>query len=390
MANKHTGLIILLGALTAIGPFSIDMYLPAFPSIATDLSVDIEQVSLSLTSFFVGISAGQLLYGPLIDRFGRKRPLMTGLVVYVVSALICSWSPGIHWLIGMRFLMAIGGCVGMVASRAIVRDVFGPEETARVFSTLILVIGIAPIVAPTLGGLVTASFGWRYLFYILAAFAIVMLLIVMRYFPETRLPDKSISLMPEAVIKDFLNVLAERSFLVYAFAGAAASAGMFAYISGSPFVYMRLFGLSETQYGWAFGFNAMGLVSGSQINRLWLYRRSSRQITMRAGAIQFAVGACLLSGTWFGFIHSWGTMILVFAYLFWQGFIFPNATALALKPFTRSAGSASALIGSIQMGVGALASMLVSTFHNGTGMPMAAVMAGCTLTSILLLLSYQR
>jgi MFS transporter, DHA1 family, multidrug resistance protein len=390
VTKKDTGLIILLGALTAIGPFSIDMYLPAFPSIALDLSTDIEQVALSLTSFFIGISVGQLLYGPLIDRFGRKRPLVVGLLAYIVSAIVCSMSPAIEWLIGMRFLMALGGCVGMVASRAIVRDVFSPEETARVFSTLILVIGISPIVAPTIGGIVTASFGWRYLFYILAAFASGMTLIVFRYFPETKLPDQSISLLPGSVLKDFFNVLREPSFIVYSFAGALASAGMFAYISGSPFVYMKLFGLSEPQYGWAFGLNAMGLVAGSQLNRAWLYHHTSRQITLRAGAFQFLVGAALITGTWFGYLHTWGTMALVFGYLFWQGFIFPNATALALKPFTRFAGSASALIGSIQMGVGALASVLVSTLHNGTALPMAGVMAGCTMTSMALLLSSRK
>ncbi len=388
MLKNHRSIILILGALTALGPFSIDMYLPAFPAIAEALHTDIAHVTLSLTSFFVGISVGQLICGPLLDRFGRKKPLVIGLVIYILAAIGCAVVPGVWWLVGMRLLLALGGCVGMVAGRAVVRDVFPVHETAGVFSTLMLVMGIAPIIAPTVGGYVTAYLGWRYVFVVLAVIALLMLVAVVRYLPESKTPDATVSLRIKAICREYLEVMKERSFVWYTIAGGAASAGMFAYISGSPFVYMKLFGLSESQYGWAFGANAFGLIAGSQVNRVLLKTYTPAKIALALAIVLMAVaGLLVLAGFWQA---QWLVMGLVWCFLLCLGFLSPNTTALALQPFTRYAGSASALLGAIQMVAGALASAAVSMLHNGTIVPMVAVMAGCAAVSLLSQMGSQR
>ncbi|WP_225000176.1 multidrug effflux MFS transporter [Cesiribacter sp. SM1] len=387
--QQRTKIILVLGALAALGPFSIDMYLPGFPAIAKDLQTDIAHVGFSLTSYFVGISVGQLIYGPVIDRYGRRTPLLIGLFLYLLAAIGCAFAPDVFWLIGLRLLLALGGCVGMVAGRAIVRDLFPASETAKVFSTLILVMGVAPIVAPTLGGFVTASFGWRHIFTALTLIAAALLFMVYRLLPESKQPDASVSLQPKKVLKDYLMVLKDPEFITYSIAGSVAFAGMFAYISGSPFVFMEYFGLSETYYGWLFGLNAFGFILGSQINRLLLKRKTAEQITRRASVFQGVLGLLLAVGTVWGVLDVTGTLVLIFGFLFCSGFVAPNATAVALSPFTRYAGSASALLGSIQMVAGALASVSVSFFHNGTPLPMALTMAGCASFALGVLLIYR-
>ncbi len=380
MDNRQKNIIILiLGFLAAIGPFSIDMYLPAFPSIAKSLETDISHVAYSLTSYFIGISIGQILYGPLIDRYGRKKPLIIGLVMYIITALGCALSPSIHWLVGLRFLLALGGCAGMVASRAVVRDIFPPRDTAKVFSTILLVMGVAPIIAPTIGGYVVAGLGWRAVFYVLSAISALMLLSVFYWLPESKGPDDSVSLKIKGIIKDYGIVFSEPMFIIYTLTGAAASAGMFAYISGSPFVFMELFEISEKHYGWIFGMNAFGIIASSQINRFWLKYQLSEQIVSKIVVFLFVFGGTLFLGTVMDLLSPTVTLILIFLYLCCLGFTYPNTTALSLSPFTKYAGSASAMIGFIQMVCGAFASAMVGYFHNGTAVPMTAVIGICSI-----------
>ncbi|MBC5772470.1 multidrug effflux MFS transporter [Pontibacter sp. KCTC 32443] len=385
--KQYRTIILILGALAALGPFAIDMYLPGFPAIAKDLNTDIAHVGLSLTSYFIGIAAGQLIYGPLVDRFGRKKPLIIGLGIFVLAALGCALAPSVEWLIGLRLLLALGGCVGMVASRAMVRDLFSLKDIPNVFSTLMLVMGVAPVIAPTIGGYVTATLGWHFIFVVLAAIAAAVLLAVIRLLPESKGADASISLKPQFILRDFGTVLKERTFLTYAVSGSLAAAGMFAYISGSPFVFMEYFGLTDTQYGWAFGLNAAGYISGSQFNRLLLRRQTSKQITLKVGFIQFLAASALLFGAITGSLSAAGTLILLFSFMFSLGIINPNASALAMTPFTKNTGSASAILGSLQMGTGALASAVVSYLHNKTMLPMTGTMALLTTLSLLILLS---
>jgi DHA1 family bicyclomycin/chloramphenicol resistance-like MFS transporter len=383
--KQYNTTIWLLGSLAAIGPFSIDMYLPGFPAIAADLSTDMAHVGLTLTSYFVGISFGQIAYGPLMDRFGRKKPLMLGLLVYILAALGCALSPSVSVLVTLRFLLALGGCVGMAGSRAVVRDLFSGREIARVLSALVMVFGVAPIIAPTLGGMVVKAFGWRYIFVVLAVIGAAVLVALSRFLRESKGADTSISLHPKKVILEYLGLFREPAFVTYTFTSAAAVGGFLAYISGSAFVYMKLFGFTATQFGWMYSANAVGLIAASQINRLWLRRLDSARILRSVTVAQFCLVAVLFVLPLNGFIGKAGFISLVFCYLFLFGFVNPNAMALALHPFTRNAGSASALIGCIQMVGGASASGLVSCLYDGTAMPMIWVMAGCTGITLLVL-----
>lgn len=379
-------LILLLGFLSALGPFSIDMYLPGFPSIASDLKTDIATVGLSLTAYFIGISAGQLFYGPIIDRFGRKKPLLFGLVLYLIATIGCTFSPSVEVFIGMRLLTALGSCVGIVVGRAVVRDLFPVDEIAKVFSFLMLVMGIAPIIAPTIGGFAASALGWRYIFGLLIIISSLILLSVLFFLPESKGPDTSISLKPKAIFSEYVKVLKNPIFFIYTMVGALASAGMFAYISGSPFVFMKLFGLSESQYGILFGMNAMGFIGGSQLNRYALKYASIKKVIFISGFMQLIASFCLLVGTIFGFIGPIGTFAFIFSYMLCLGFLNPNTPALALTPFTKNAGSASAMLGSLQMVLGAIASALVSAFQNGTALPMVSVLFSCSVISCTLVL----
>ncbi|MEP6627575.1 MAG: Bcr/CflA family multidrug efflux MFS transporter [Ginsengibacter sp.] len=378
--------IFTLGLLSAMGAFSIDMYLPGFPAIAKDLHTTVAHITLSITSFFIGISIGQMIYGPLLDKYGRRKPLYIGLVVYLIASVGCAFAPTADALIGIRFLQALGSCAGLVASRALVRDIFPVNENAKIFSLLMLVLALSPIVAPTLGGYVTSLFGWQSIFYILAGIAGLTLILVYFKLPEGRSPDPGISLLPAPIIKGFLEVAKEPQFYTYAFAGAIASSGLYAYIAGSPFVFMELYHVSDKQYGWIFAIIAMGLILAAQVNSVLLRKFSSEQIIRVTLFCQCLAGLALVLGTWFNVLGLYSTIFLIWVFLSTQGFAFPNSSALSLAPFSKNAGTASALMGAIQLGIGAISTALVSFFNNDTAMPMAAVMCICAITSFIVLL----
>ena len=387
--KQHRIFILVLGSLTAIGPFSIDMYLPGFPAIARDLHTDISHVALSLTSYFIGISFGQLVYGPLLDRYGRKRPVIVGLLIYIVAAVVCGLSPSIHWLVAARFLLAIGSCVGIVAARAIVRDLFPVNEIARIFSTLMLVLGISPIIAPTVGAYVADIYSWRLIFAVLGGIAILILIAVIRFLPESRPADASISLHPVQIIREYASVVKNRKFVAYGLASAAASGGLFAYISDAPFVFIELFEFSDKQFGWLFGLSACGVIGASQVNRFVLQSKSSKYVSLVSVVGQSIVTALLVGAVAAG-VSPTGIIVLIIGYLIGVGFLSPNTTAIAIEPFTRNAGTASALMGSMQMAAGAIGSALVSYFHNGTVMPMAVLLLFSSLLSLMLQFGYKR
>lgn len=378
-------LILILGLLSALGPFSIDMYLPGFPTIAADLNTSVDQVSYSLSSFFIGICIGQLICGPLLDRFGRKKPLYVGLLIYVIASLGCALATSVEVLIGLRFLQALGGCVCMVAPGAIVRDSFPAKENAKVFSLLILILGVSPIIAPTVGSFVIAGLGWHAVFILLAIIAALLLILVIFLLPESKQPDRSMSLRPKPIITNFLFVLKQPQFFTYAFSGAVAAAGLFAYLAGSPFVFMNIYKVTEQQYGWIFGLVAAGLITCSQLNNVMLRKYDSSQIIKTVLFVQTTIGLVLFLGSYLDWLNIYTTIGLIFLFLSCQGFSFPNSSALSLAPFTREAGSASALMGALQMGFGALASAFVGLINNGTTLPMTGVMAGCALLGLIIL-----
>lgn len=380
--KKSSRIILILGLLTAIGPFSIDMYLPAFPAIAKDLNTTVAQVMLSLSSFFIGISAGQLLYGPLLERFGRKKPLYVGLTLYLIASAGCAFVTSIEALIVLRFFQAVGGCAGMVTSRAIVRDLFEVKENAKIFSTLMLVVAVSPIIAPTVGGYVTSAMSWRVIFGLLMLVNLFIMVGVFFLLPESKHADPTYSLKPSAITKSFFSILTHPQFYVYALTGAIASSGLYAYISGSPFVFINIFHVSEKEYGWIFAIIAAGVIGFSQVNTLALKKYTSERMIQWALIVQSLIGITLVASTIFGFINLYSTIALIFLFVSCQGFVFPNASALSLAAFGHSAGNASALLGAVQLSIGAGVSALVSFLQNGTAIPMTGVMAGCSITAL--------
>ena len=382
--NK-TFLILILGMLSAIGPFSIDMYLPGFPAIAADLHTSVAHISLSLSSFFIGISVGQFIYGPLLDRYGRKKPLYIGLILYIVASVGCAMAASADMLITLRLIQALGSCVGMVASRAIIRDIFPVDEIAKVFSKLMLVIAVSPIIAPTLGGYLIVAYGWHIVFIVLAIMALLILVAVHFILPESMQADTTTSLRPSLIIKNYLIALKTPQFYTYAFTGAIAAAGLYAYIASSPYVFIEFFKVTEKQYGWIFAGIALGLITTSQVNSLLLKKFSSQQIIRVAIFCQMITGAVLFIGSANGLLDVYSTITLIFLFLSCQGFVFPNTSALSIAPFQKNAGIASALMGGIQMTFGALSSMAVSVLSNDTAIPMTGVMALCSLTSVCIL-----
>ncbi len=380
--NKNFYLILILGLLTAIGPFSIDMYLPAFPDIAKGLHTTVAQVTLSLSSFFIGISVGQLLYGPLLERFGRKKPLYAGLCIYLLASIGCAFAASVNALIVLRLLQALGGCVGMVAARAMVRDLFEVKENAKVFSYLMLVVAVSPIIAPTLGGYITAVLGWRYVFAMLIVVDLIVIISAYFLLPESKKPDPNFSLRPRPIIKNFSGVITHPQFYTYALTAAISAAGLYAYIGGSPHVFMEIFHVSEKQYGWIFALIAMGLIGASQVNSVLLKNYTSEQLIKIALRCQSIIGITMVCVTLFGWNDLFVTIFLIFIFLCTQGFVFPNASALSLAAFGHNAGSASALLGAIQMRIGAGTSALVSVLQNHTALPMTGVMACCAITAL--------
>lgn len=384
MNNNRTILILILGLLSAIGPFSIDTYLSGFPSIAADLKVTVDDVSYSLSSFFIGISMGQLIYGPLLDRFGRKTPLIIGLVIYFLASVGCALATSIEMLIALRFLQALGGCVGMVAPRAIVRDSFPVEESAKIFSTLILILGVSPIIAPTVGSYMITALGWHSVFWLQGGMGILLFLAVVFMLAESKKPDTTISLKPKHIIPSFYNIFRNPQFFTYAIAGSMVSGGVYAYLSGSPFVFMKIYKVTEQQYGWIFGLLAGGLILSSQLNNLALRKYRSEQIIKVILTIQTIIGVILCVFSAFDWLNLYSLILLIFVFLCCQGFSFPNSSALSLAPFSKEAGSASALLGAIQMGIGSLSAALVGVLSNGTSLPMTGVMAGCALIGLII------
>jgi len=383
-------LILILGSLTALGPFSIDMYLPGFPAIAKDLHTTASKVSLSLSGFFIGISAGQLLYGPLLDRFGRKKPLFIGLTVYIVASLGCAVSTSIDMLIAMRFVQAIGSCAAAVASVAMVRDLFPVKDSAKVFSLLMLVVGASPMIAPTVGGYVTAAFGWQTVFLILTGMGVLILAATALWLPDSFKPDTSLSLKPKPIILNFLSVIREPQFYTYSLTGAIAFSGLFAYVSGSPLVFMEVFHTDEKVYGWIFALLSVGFIGSSQFNTLLLRKYRSEQIINLALIFQLFISFTMAFASFSGLLTLIPTIILLFLFLCCIGLINPNAAALSLAPFSKNAGSASALMGAIQMGMGAMISVVISLFEEPSTFPMASAMAGSSLLALCVFLVGRR
>lgn len=376
-SHRHLpGWLILMGALTAIGPLSIDMYLPAFPTISQEFNAP-GQVELSLASFFTGLAIGQLFYGPLSDRIGRKPPLYAGLLLFLLASVSAAFSGSMTQLIVWRFVQGLGGCAGMVIARAVVRDRCSPQEAARAFSLLMLVMGLAPILAPLLGGFVVTHTGWRPLFFLLAAFAAICLFCIWRLLRESHEMPSTGKFSLRKIMGDYGRILRHREFMRYSLCSSLAFTGMFAYIAGSPHVLMQVHGIAPQDYGWFFGSNAFGLIAASQLNARLLRHRDMHWL-LRRGVMSVA-----LTGMTLAVLASldWLPLPLLLAGLFLfissLGFISPNASAAALAHQGKHAGTASALMGALQFVLATAAGAAMSLWHTPSALPLAMVMALC-------------
>jgi MFS transporter, DHA1 family, multidrug resistance protein len=377
--------ILILGAVVAIGPLSIDMYLPGLPTLQRHFASDAHAAQLSLAVFFAGLALGQLVYGPVSDRYGRRAPLLAGLAIYIAATLGCAFAPSMSALIGLRFLQALGGCAGVVMTRAMVRDRFEPQDMARILSLLLLVIGVAPILAPLLGSVVLQAAGWQAIFVVQALFGLLCLAAVARFIDETHRPPPGASLSFGSALRGYAHLLSHRRFMGYALAGGTAQGGMFAYISVSSFVFIEVYGLSPNGYAAVFGANAFGLIGAAQLNR-WLLNHYPAQNLLRAAlAVYFAGGLVLLATALTGAGGLPGILLPLWLCITSLGFTFPNSVAAAMAPFGDRAGAASGLLGTLQFVIAGATAAIVGHWYDGSALPMAVVIALCGLGSNLLL-----
>jgi DHA1 family bicyclomycin/chloramphenicol resistance-like MFS transporter len=370
-------LALILGALTAMGPLAIDTYLPALPRIADELHTSDALVQVSLSVYFVGIALGQAFYGPLSDRLGRKPALYLGLALFILASVGCALATSVQVLIVFRFFQALGGCAPLVVPRAIVRDHFDQRGSVRMLSILMLVMGLAPILSPLVGGQLLGFFGWRSIFWVHAAYGSVWLLAVAVGLRESLAIARRQRQRLGAVLSVYGRLLGDRTFMAHVLVGALIFAGLLAYISGSPFVFIELFHVSPSHFGLYFGVNAIGIITASQINRWLAQRVEASQILRRVLPVSLVASLALVVNAASGFGGFAGILVPLFVYIAMHGFVMPNTTALAMAPHGAVAGSASALLGSLQFILGALAGTLVGALSNGTPVPLAVVIAGC-------------
>jgi MFS transporter, DHA1 family, multidrug resistance protein len=366
--------VLILGALSAFGPLSIDMYLPGLPSLGRSLDAPAWAVQLTLTACLAGLALGQVLAGPLSDRFGRRRPLLAGVALYAVASLLCAAAPSVAVLVALRFAQGVAGAAGIVIARAIVRDMHSGAAAARFFSLLMLVNGLAPILAPVIGGQVLGVTTWRGVFVVLAVIGVLLLAATAAGMPETLPPEGRHPGGVGDTVRTFGALLADRAFLGYALACGLSFGAMFAYISGSPFVIQDIYGASPQLYSVMFATNALGLVLASQANRALLRRLEPRAILRSALSVQALAGVALLVVVAAGG-GVWGIVPLLFVVVASLGLVFPNATALALADHPHVAGSASGLLGVLQFIVGAATAPLVGAGGTATALPMALTIA---------------
>lgn len=381
MVATGGGLIALLGTAATFGPLSMDMYLPSLPTLATYFSTSVSKAQLTLSGFTIGFAICQLIYGPLSDRLGRKWVLVSGVTLYVVTSALCALTTNIDNLIVLRFFQAVGGGAGVVLTRAIVRDLYSKEEGARALSLLLLAPSLAALVGPFIGGYLLLWTSWASIFWLLAVLGVFILVLCIFKLPETLPMEKRQSSSITNLFRECVSILRHRQSLGYMMCGAFSFAGMFAQLSGTPFVYIEIFGVSPENFGFLFACNVIGLMIGSYLNSRLVTRYGIRRMLV-AGTSMALLGGLLLAFLTTAKIGGLaGIVIAIVIYMFPHNVTNANATAAALEKFPHIAGTASALIGATRFGMGALIGALVGILHDGTPVPMAVVIAGCGLAS---------
>lgn len=369
----RTRLILILGVLTAFGPLSHDMYLPSLPAIALEFEVSAAAAQATLSAFMLGLAVNQLVVGPLSDRVGRRRPLLIGLTIYFLTSIACALSPSIESLWAARLVQSVGACAAIVIARAVVRDLYRGADAAHFLSMLMLVFGVAPIVGPPLGAFILEQSSWRGIFWFLTGISFLAFVAVSFGLPETLPPERRSQNGILGALRAYVSLLGDRRFLAPTLAADAVFAGLFAFIMAGPFVLIELYGLTPQQFGFVFSANAGGFILATQINALFVRRYGPARMLTASLLVYFTGAAALLINVLADFGGLVGILIPIFICFATVGAAPNNALALATEHYPHVAGSATALFGSIQFGVGALIGFLVGLIHDGTAFPMAAI-----------------
>jgi len=381
---RYFELIVLMGILQAFAPLSIDMYLPSMPLLEKVFSATTAQVQITLVTFLIGFALGQSLYGPITDRFGRKPPIYVSLALFVLSSAACALSRSVNALAFFRLLQAIGACGGAVVSRAMVRDLFPPVELRKIFSMLVLVLGVSPLISPFIGGYLLVWFGWKSVFFTQASLGALMLIAMHFRLAESLAPEHARPLHMDQVLSTYGQLLRDRTFLGASLVCGFSSAGMFAYIASAPFVFINIYKLPPQQFGWLFGVIAAGLIGASQVNGRMSHNIPLWKVLRVANLVQLAAGIAVLITASTGFGGMIGIFAPVFVYMCATGFVFPNGNAIAMMRHGNMAGTSSALLGTNQFIIAAATTIVLGVIDNSSAMPMAIVIAGCGLAATVL------
>lgn len=377
---RGPALIALLGLLTAFGPMSIDMYLPALPAMRGDLGASTASIQLTMSAFTVGFAVGQLFYGPLSDRVGRRPVVLVGTTVFIVASALCALAPAVEAMVAARALQAFGGGAGAALARAVVRDLYEREEASRVLSLMMLVMLLAPMLAPIAGGQVLVHLGWRAIFWALALFGLACLVLAWRWLPETLSAQNRRRSGALAVARGYLEVLSNRRTLGCSLVGALSFTGLFTYLTSSPFVYIEVFGVAPQRYGFVFALSALGVMAGAYANSALVRRIGVERMlafgvswSAVAGLVLLTVALLGVGGT--GAAGLAAIVALVVAFFMPHSITNANALTVALEPFPQLAGTASSVIGAMRFGIGGTLGALFGSMHDHTPVPMAAGIA---------------
>ncbi len=376
-APPSAGLILLLGSMTAVGAMSTDLYLPSLPTLGRALGASPGAVGATISAFMLGMGLGQLVHGPLSDRYGRRRPLIAGLTLYIAASTLCATAPSIGVLTLGRLLQGLGGCAALVISRGVVRDRYGTRDSARIFSTLTLVLGVAPVLAPLGGSGLLALFGWRAIFVVLTGFGAAVLVATVLALPETRGAAAREAARAAHPVAVYARLLTHRRLLGYMLAMALSAACLMVYVASSATLFIADFGISPTAFSGLFASNAVVFIGSAQINRRLLARHSPDAIIAVALRVAVVIGLAFAAAAWAGVAGLWVSFGFAFATLATYGFLSANLSAGGLAVDPGHSGSITALSGTATFGMGAVAATLATTFHDGTARPSATVTAVC-------------
>jgi DHA1 family bicyclomycin/chloramphenicol resistance-like MFS transporter len=374
---------VLLGVLFALTALGTDAWLPALPVAARELGAPVAGMQLTVTTYFLGLAAGQLVWGPLSDRYGRKPVLLAGLALALAASAVCAFAHSATALVAARLAQGFGMSAGPVMARTIVRDLHGQEQAARLLARMIIVFSVIPIAAPLAGGLALALGGWRAVFWLLAAFPALLLAWVALRLAETA-PAERASAHPARIARSFAAIAAERGFLAPYGAMLCAQVGIFAFVANSAFTLVSGLGVSPTAFALLFALVMVGQIAGAWLSSRLVMRAGMLRLLRAGTLLVFVSGAAAAAAAWAGLAHPAAVVLPFAAFLFGTALIIPNATALALQPFPRTAGAASSLMGAAQFAVGAVVSSALGALFDGSARPMATAAAAAGLGAFLI------